>query len=48
MTDENMVDLVNGQLILHQLHLGTFATIYQEVAVLNSEILRSGEAAKSW
>lgn len=39
MTDEDVVDFVNWDLIPYQLHLCAFATIDQEMPVLNNEVL---------
>ena len=41
-----MIDFMNGYLVSHQLHLGTFATINQVVVVMNGEALRSWKPSK--
>jgi len=39
MADEDMIDALKGNLVLHELHLCSFATIDQEVTVLNRQVL---------
>lgn len=45
-TDENMIDLMNGYLITHQLHLHPFTTINQKMVVLDVQVLRGGKPPK--
>jgi hypothetical protein len=44
-TDQNMVDTMEVGLKFHELHLRSFATINQEIAVLDLDKLRGGEPA---
>lgn len=43
MTDENVINLMNGNLIAHQLHLHTFTAINQKMVVLDVQVLRGGK-----
>ena len=38
-TDEDPLDAVNAQSEFDELHLGSFATVDQEILILNSEML---------
>ena len=44
-TDKNVTDLMNADVVSHQLHLGAFTAINKEVVVLYGKVLAGGESS---
>lgn len=46
--NKNMMDAMNGAVVLHQLHLCAFSAIHQEKFVLDFDQLRRGKSSVGW